>query len=462
MAAGGYVYEKETATYDSSVFNTKLDWALHVFRKQIYAFLAASTRSATVNGDAHQYWDLDTTRWEYSSDKKELDDSSDGVHTPEEWEAVSEAFLNQNTDPDAVYPIFSYTSDTAYPALGCFFVGRGGEHLFFCNSTKVDSGTHTDNAHMHWYSSSDYNSTLEIDEANSSYDLFNNCTMSIYAGFNVMFSPNSNFVGNTPSVAGFRPRSCLPPMGIVKGKTTSNGSTYSVNGYFNGETKTVIGSTSTQEHTFGFCVKRDQVIYLYRRADWGSGVYCLLIFGNILNNLSNEGDTNAQAALSISTSLSETSISTLDSSLSAYFNARYESAFGRYPICFADANGDGVFNFNGYIRSQGTSKTMQPSIVPSASSQASKVPYSAFCVACLQNRSTNGYSVPLVKNGIGTKGFVNTDILRAVPMEKCVGGATFENGKFMSPTPYTPYSGGVVELQQSISFIIGWDPSNEL
>jgi hypothetical protein len=52
MAAGGYIYEKETASYDSSVFTTRRMWGLHVFRKQIYAFLKAATRSAVVNGDA--------------------------------------------------------------------------------------------------------------------------------------------------------------------------------------------------------------------------------------------------------------------------------------------------------------------------------------------------------------------------------------------------------------------------
>jgi hypothetical protein len=89
MAAGGFVYESETATYNSTTFSTKLNWAVNLFRKQIYAFLKASTRSAQVNGEEHQYWDFDTTRW--GSGNIILDEGDvNPVHTNEEWFAVSE------------------------------------------------------------------------------------------------------------------------------------------------------------------------------------------------------------------------------------------------------------------------------------------------------------------------------------------------------------------------------------
>jgi len=463
MAAGGYVYEKETATYSSLQFSTKFDWAYYVFRKQIYAFLAASKRSATVNGDAHQYWDLDATRL---SDVISIPlEGTNQVHTDAEWRSVSELMTSENYDATDIEPIMTYTSDTNYPALGCFFVGRGGEHLFFCNCVKSGYGTSLNSTAMKWYISSDYTSTLEIFRPNPTSDAYNTCCFNLPVGFSVMFSPNSDFNGNYPYVSGFRPRSCLPPVSI---KSFTDHTPTSSDA--DAATNVIIGNTYGYTFTFGFCVKRDQIIYMQKNdGTWYSTIYHFIIFGNILENLAQEDDTNRQASIVIRSNPSETEVSRIANShtVPPVDFDYYDGNGAQFPVWFADANGDGVFNINGYKRAECIFKTLSTTIPPFSSFDSAAIPYSSLYVGCSLFRNFSDSST-LVKNGYGFKGFVSTDILRVIPEIKQwdggsnVGGFTFQNGKFLSLCPYS-----VSNIDQSfptpvLSQIIGWDPSNVL
>ena len=449
MAAGGYIYEKETATYDSSTFDTKLKWALHVFRKQIYAFLKASTRSASVNGDEASYWDLDESR--ASSGAYALDDdaTTDGVaqiHTDAEWQSVS-PYLNEETAAaNSISPIFSYTNDTDRPALGCFFTGENGEHLFFCNCRGSKWGTVSAQL-MPWYAAVNEG----WNPCNSSVRRSTGSDYEVPVGFSVMFSPEDDFVGNDPSIAGFRPVSCLAPMAI------SHQSASSSQTYVDGSTNVIIGNTTAQTYKFGFVVKRDQLAYMIGRDNWGVNVYKYILFGNILDALVQSGDTHRQASISLRESNSETATGSV--STTSELAICYEDNTTQVAVEFANANGECAFRNSGVYSNSGTHiYGAKPASVPTASAGASVVPYAPLQVFCAPFKCLDGIARSLVKDGMGAKGIISTDLLRIVPAAKCVGGATFEGGKFMTPASYLKDT----STGASLSFAIGWDPSNEL
>lgn len=448
MAAGGYVYEKETATYDSSVFDTRLKWALHVFRKQIYAFLAASTRSATVNGDAHQYWDFDSTRLSDSYSLVLDDDSTIArVHTDQEWRAVSELMTSENYNSTDIEPIMFYTSDTTnYPALGCFFVGQGGEHLFFCN-TKSSKANGSSSSDMIWKGS--YTDTL-----NGSTSVLDYSRQKTYykvcSGFVVMFSPSDDFSGNNPSVSGFRPSSCTAPVSI--------GCTYNGNTVYSNYN--VLSTTLTTPFYFGFVVKRDQIVFLLGNDSFGQNNFKMILFGNILDNLSQENDTSKQATIVITDNDKEDSTGNTTSGVGRTpINMYYSEYCGgtKHAEC-ANANGDCAMGSFGLGRD---CISLMPAMCPTGTSVSSDIPYAAMQICLAEIYPFSGITDYMIKDGYGSKGFVNTDLLRLIPIQKVTAGATCQNGKFFMPAVYF-FGGNNSDVKPSLSFIIGWDPSNEL
>ena len=447
MSAGGYIYEKETAVYDSSIFTTRRMWGLHVFRKQIYAFLKAATRSATVNGDAESYWDFDT-RYNSGAFKLDNDETNDGVaqiHTDAEWQLVSKKMADDELAANAISPIFSYTSDASAPAFGCFFVGAGGEHLFFANAINCKPGTGSSNE-MGWYASNN----TDTHGSNSVLDYSrNNTYYKVPGGFTVMFSPDSDFSGNNPSTAGFRPTSCTSPVSMM---STFYGSV-------TGGSHCILGTTlASVPYSLGFLVKRDQMAFMLSSDTIGLNKFKFILFGNILDNLSNEGDTSKQAVIVITDRESETQTTSISNDKAYLINMLYSNKCSAtlFAEC-ANANGDcamGSFGMGSNLF------TLNPASGSTGSASLSDIPYSAMQIFLTEKDPRSGVVNYMIKDGNGAKGIVNTDLLRLIPIQKVYAGLTCDGGNFFMPVAYPGPSG--YDQQPNLSFAIGWDPSNEL
>ena len=449
MSTGGYVYEKESATYDSSVFTTKRMWALHVFRKQIYAFLKASTRSATVNGDAESYWDFDT-RYNSGAFKLDNDETNDGVaqiHTDSEWQAVSKKMAEGELAAGDIAPIFSYTTGDNWPALGCFFVGAGGEHLFLVNSScsNANTGSYGD---MYWKG-------VNVNTLQGSTSVLDYDRISTYykvpAGFVVMFSPSEDFSGNNPGTAGFRPSSCTTPISLYM--DYNGGTSYNTN-------YTCLTTDKTTPFHFGFIVKRDQMAFLLGNDSFGQNKFKIILFGNILDNLSNDGDTHKQAAIAITDCEREAQSGYVDSGPGRNPIVMYSPEYcgaTRFAEC-ANANGDcamGTFGLGANMLS------LMPAMCPTATSVSSEIPYSAMQIYLTEINPFSGAVNYMIKDGNGSKGIVSTDLLRLIPLQKVAAGFTCEDGKFFMPAVYS-FGGYYTGAKPNLAFMIGWDPSNVL
>lgn len=422
MSAGGFVYESETATYDSTTFSQRIYWALHVFRKQIYAFLHASTRSAQVNGDDHQYWDFDTTRWGNGGESGYfMDNGSDPIHSNEDWNSISENLSTSIYKPNDLKCIYNI-KDTDYPGLVCYFVGRGGEHLAFTNYNKfIFSGS--------------YGLYRPNNVTNFNYSIKN-----MPVGFAVMLSPYEDFNGVITNSANDTScqSSCLQMIGekvVQTGSATSS------------QTTIIQNAAEGSSYTFGFAVKGPKVIMLVTSPIFdGSGSpkrkYLYLLFGDIYTQCQ-EGDTKTYGGIcGYDTGENE--------------NGALTSSFGRVLANAAVAlSSTGTRMCQYYSSSSDLPLSTNCDIqlgfpVGHSSALSDGIPYTSIVVSFYQNSSGDVQSNTLIKDGNGYKGIVDPDMLRIVPSTVPVG--TLESGKFIIPRKTT--------TTESWEFCFGWDPSN--
>jgi hypothetical protein len=384
-----------------------------------------------VNGEEHQYWDFDTTRW--GSGNIILDEGDvNPVHTNEEWFAVSENLAN--TDPsenhwtdeiNAIYNIQNSSYAQSVPALVCYFVGRGGEHLAFTNYAQTV------------YSPSSGGSGVGFANAVVCADGANKFMPS---GFGVVLSPYNDFTGAiTRSVTdNVYPNDCLSPIGPKTARNTSSNSGFN----------TIIKDSSNGDSfTFGFAVKGPKVIVIvtspkFETTNSKGKRYMFLVFGDIYTQCQ-EGDTKTYGAVcGYDSDTSEPG--TYNTSFSGFTatNAVALSSTGERMCKFFTSSSDSVYY---------TYRELQKGFPIGHSSDLSDgIPYTTLVVSFYQSTEGNTQTDPLIKDGNGYKGIVDPEVMRFVPATVPVG--TLGGGKFIVPRQ--------ISTAASTNYCFGWDPSN--
>ena len=410
MAAGGFKFGQASATYDSSTYTTKREWALAVHKARCDAFFLAQHRE----GD----------NW--------------GCHTTNLYNEISESrTVDSATYTLKIQDVHPLTDDTTgeYPAFITFWT-KNGQNTAYAIITS--NGVNFNSSY-----SSDFTKGLYIPKDKMP------CT-GIWSNYRYTYYSLAHSYGNAGfymydfSADGIRGEqlSVLPICGFDGNNVNSN---YVVNSGYSIIYNPVNGVT----YSFGYAIRGTVIECFYRTSqyDANSG-WNWSIIGEILSNPTSGYST---AYYSYYTGGSERS--KIDSS---YFQ-RYSCNSCAFSCIDNEENVFPPSNLSGESRFS----CLRPSYIPSRcnSTMPSELLFSAGCLSFCQNngsQATESYS-GIDGNGNCVAGLIDTDVLRIVAKQACtVGGATYQGGNFVVPAKQVN-----IYNCDDFSILLGWDPSNE-
>ena len=410
MAAGGFKFGQSSATYDSSTYTTKRDWALAVHKARCDAFFLAQLNAG---GD---------------------------------WVCANVGSITETREPiigetytlyiDDLHPTSSDTTGQ-YPAFVTFFK--------YNDIPAAEYAIITSNG-MHWYSSY---------ESNITYGMYIHGSRLPYQSSYYMYSflslahsyADNGFTGHSFSTSLSDPYvlPVLPICGFY-GDTLGSSNTTA-----NNNNSVIYNPEQGVTYSFGYAIRGLAIECFYKTSQYtANSGWNWSIIGRILTN----GINNGIAYYSYNTSGYEKNI----------IDGSYYPRYSNNQCSFAciDSNG-GIFpssssGLNGNVTRY---PCLRPSYMPNRcnTSTPSDLLYSAGCLSLCQTSGSlyteTGSGID--GNGNCVAGLIDTDILRIVARQACtVGGATYQGGNFVCPLKQA----GVYN-SDDFGILLGWDPSNE-
>lgn len=411
MAAGGFKFGQASATYNSSTYSTKRDWALAVHKARCDAFFLAQYGA----GDE---WACYTT----------------GLYN----EISESRTVGGNTYTLKIQDIHPLTDDTTgeYPAFITFWMinGQNTEYAII-----TSNGVNFNSSY-----SSDFTKGLYIpkDKLPCTGIWGDNYRFTYYSLAHSY--GNAGFYSHDFSANGIRGEqlSVLPICGF---DGNNENSSYVVNSSYG----IIYNPTQGVTYSFGYAVRGTVIECFYRTSqyDANSG-WNWSIIGEILSNPTSGYST---AYYSYYTSGGERS--KIDNS----YCPKYSGNLCAFSCIDNEENVFPPSNLSGGTRYS----CLRPSYMPSRcnSTMPSELLFSAGCLAFCQSsggHTTESYS-GIDGNGNCVAGLIDTDILRIVPRQACtVGGAIYQGGNFVVPAKQIN-----VYSCDDFGILLGWDPSNE-
>lgn len=412
MAAGGFKFGQSSATYDSSTYSTKRDWALDVHRARCDAFFLAQYRE----GD--------------------------------NWSSVTGGGTTI-TESRTVGTVGSYTlyildlhptsSDTtgAYPAFVTIWQSGNEEYAIITSNG------------MHWYSgwSSDVTRGLYI----NGIHLPNTSNSTSYKY--VFYSLAHSFAKNGFSAYSFDDSSIesseLPVFpicgwdGRTRGETSPTADTYS---------SMIYQPTQGVTYSFGYAIRGSVIECFYKTSEYSvNSGWNWSIIGDIL------GDPSSGYSTAYYTYYNSSDRETYP--ISDNYYPRYSGSGCAFACIDFE---EGVFPPPLLSTNVSRYPCLRPSYIPARcnSSTPGELLFSAGCLAFCK---LSGIPSPVESsdgvdgNGNCVIGLIDTDILRIVPSQACtVGGAVYQGGNFVVPCKQA-----YITNSDDFGILLGWDSSNE-
>lgn len=409
MAAGGFKFGQASATYNSSTYSTKREWALDVHRARCDAFFLAQYREGN-------NWSCVTPP----------------SGTPS---TISESrTVESNTYTLHIADMHTTSVDTTgqYPAFITYWQLADEEYAIITSNGTT------------WYDS--YSSTvthgLYINGAHLSRSAYSNNDRYVYYSLAHSFS-GEGFSGDnfrTSAVADYE----LPVLPICGFRGKSNSASYSTSDETN--YSIVYNPTNSVTYSFGYAIRGTVIESFYRTSQYGSNTgWNWSIIGNILQD-------GSVAYYSYYFSGGEKD--TISSS--------YYPIYSCQPCAFSVIGYDKKpFPASDISTNNGRYPRLSPSVMPNRcnTSAPSELFFSACCLSLCHNNGTiyTESSAGIDGNGSCCAGLINTDVLRTVAASACqVGGAIYQGGNFVVPCAQ-PY----ISNSDDFGILLGWDPSNE-
>lgn len=411
MAAGGFKFGQASATYDSSTYSTKRDWALAVHKARCDAFFLAQHRE----GDT---WGCNQTGlYNEISESRTVDGSTYTIYIQD------------------IHPLSTDTTGD-YPSFVTFWF-RNGENTGYCIITS--NGVNNQSTQSSNYQRGLYIPIERMAGTGSS---------STYA---YVFSSLAHSYGNAGFVTkdlsdsyGLRGEQ-LPVLPLCGFNGTTKNNSYNVNDN-NGM---VYNPTQGVTYSFGYAIRGHVIECFYRTSEYSANSgWNWSIIGEILSS----GESGYNTAFY------------------AYNNSGYEKAIidtSYYPRYSGSSCAFSCIDYQEEAFppqiSIGTTRypCLRPSFIPNRcnSSTPSDLLYSAGCLAFCQNSGSMSTETNDGIDGYGNcvAGLISTDVLRIVSRQACtVGGATYQSGNFVCPLNQM----GIAN-SDDFGILLGWDSSNE-
>lgn len=413
MANGGFIFRKHSITSVTADYPNKKAFADAFMLGYVKSLIEASGGTWGDTGTLG-YWRIDTTR-------------HSGANTTQSYIENTD-FINCNGNNSCGFSVFLKSENNEAFVI---IVNQGG----FSTNPAQDNATY-----------------LYIHKSNLPH--YGGSSWSIFDGVGFAYCPSGlDFLGNTPGtenfcpVGGTRIHGIFPDWRVNDMSTANTGS-----GVFNANPGT------GRIFNLGMLVRANVVIPMGRAEGMTSPhlSWKWILFGDVITTMVNQGDTRKVCVLSCYTYLSrwETSGSTSEyipigadassqsQNLSSMDVSRQSRSF------YNSSTAEDVVEFTGYQNIPGVPFFSYSTVMVSASSVSSEltseIPYTAIYCSAMGLSESN----PLVDGqGHGGKGFISTEVLRAV-------------SRVYTQTPGTLYDGGNF-INFGYDLILGWDPSNE-
>lgn len=419
MAAGGFKFGQSSATYDSSTYTTKRDWALAVHKARCDAFFLAQHREGIgAGGDA--WFSLQTELYNEISESRTI-----GGET---YTLYIQDVHPLSTDTTGEYPAFvtywrRYNSWVTYCIITsngvCFDSSYSSNYqygLYIPRGNMPNTGRSSNHRYIYYSLAHSY-----CGDSQSSTPPFND----LLSG--------TNFTGQLP---------VLPICGF-------DGYTYQSYCVSNNYSM-IYNPTQGVTYSFGYAIRGSVIECFYRTSEYTSNSgWNWSIIGEILS--SGESGYNT-AYYSYYTSGGEISI----------INSFYYPRYSNYQCAFACINNEETVFPPPVLHSSITRyPKLSPSFMPCRcnTTMPSELLFSAGCLSLCQSSDSlfsesNG---GIDGNGNSVAGLINTDVLRIVARQACtVGGATYQSGNFVCPLNQI-----CIANSDDFGILLGWDPSNE-
>lgn len=429
MAVGGFMFAKTSVKYDATTYPTKRDWGLAVHKARCEAFMRAAKRATEKEG---------TSAWT-------------GIQT-NLYDEFTETIPVDSSDSTTIY-IQDYhplSSDTQgeYPAFVSYFrapvaddKGNKSEYMIVTASRfNLYSSTRTDSMNINFerVQPTFYNPPTQ-------YAFIGNSCMHSFAanGFN-----SYDVLSDTTKPGEL---AIIPHVGGV-GQNIYNQSTPSTN---NSLVSTPDGALT---YYFGYAVKENIIESFYKTSTYNpASTWVISIVGRIFNDDCTAPDwPYGTFGTPIYAGFKKDNDPITKDNMNCYFGLQMDHMSN---ITFQTLNENGYkfpTRFDTVTWGSSITRAIFNPGLPVCTSRTAvgdNIPYSAMCVSFATLRAIddvlNGNA--LDSNDSLAKGFINTDIVRAVP-RVLTAGATISNGNFL-----------VMETGQYayIKFVVGWDPTNE-
>ncbi len=429
MTLGGFMFAKTSVKYDATTYPTKRDWGLAVHKARCEAFMKAAKRAT----------------------ERELTENWTSIQT-NLYDEFTETIPVDSSDSTTIYiqDCHPLSSDTQgqYPAFVSYFrapvtddKGNKAEYMIV-TACRFNASP---------YSRVD---SLNINQERLQPTFSNNPTQYFYIGNSCMHSFaangfNSYDVLSDTTKAG--ELGIMPHVGGV-GNHLYNGSVPYEN------TSLVSTPDGALTYYFGYAVKENIIESFYKTSAYNpASTWLISIVGRIFDDDCTAPDWpyGAFCTPRYSSSTKDNDQITKDN-MNCYFGFQMDN-LSCYAFQTLDENGFKFpTRFDTYNWGSSITRAIFNPGLPVCTSHTAvgdSIPYSAMSVSFATLRSTNDvlYGNALDSNNSLTKGFINTDIVRAVP-RVLTAGATISNGNFL-----------VMETGQYAynKFVVGWDPSNE-
>lgn len=403
MAAGGFKFGQASATYDSSAYTTKRDWALAVHKARCSAFFIAQKRA----GD--DWYSAGSV-----SDIIETITTSEGNYT-----LYIKDLHPTSSDTTGSYPAFISiweNVDTNYAIITSNGMTRNPSH-----SSDITKGMYVHEAHLPISGSSRFGfRSLAHSYATFGFDSSNFTTSNVEDGELPVF-PIYGFDGNTIN-------------------TTSN--------TVNNSGSMIYAPEQGVVYSFGYAIRGTVIECFYRTSNFDANTGWLWsIIGPILS----DSKISYFSPVGGSTCTENTVI-----------NNSYYARYSYTSIPWACIGFDNKF-FPSSSSSLVSTRyvKLSPSFMPNRcnTTSPSELLFSAGCLSLCQlsgSLSTES-SLGIDGNGNCVAGLINTDILRIVSAQSCsVGGSTYQSGNFVVPQIQSN-----IANSDDFGILLGWDPSNE-